>query len=230
MPGTRLITCMLAARSWLESPTTLNVVTALGTVLAGIGAILVILIAGPRYRLRYGPLTSQQLSDGSWKVHIYLSSRGRRDITRDAFDDGKPLVLDIGTSIRELVDVWSSHEAVRSVDARAEGTCLLVGPGLITRRLDFRFTVLAVARPTPLKCQASLIDVSVRRQFLTPTKRRAAAWCIIPLAVLAMIFVTGAILMSAGIRFQPFVVTAITAILTIGTASWINLRFRYPAD
>ena len=68
---------LAAAPSWVTSPLTLNIVTALGTLLAGIGAILVLLAAGPRYRLRYGPLKSRP--DGEkWKANIYLASRGRR--------------------------------------------------------------------------------------------------------------------------------------------------------
>lgn len=221
---------MLVARSWLESPTTLNVVTALGTILAGIAAVWVILIAGPRYRLRYGPLTSQQLSDGSWKVNIFLSSRGRRDITREAFDDGKPVGLDIGTSILKLAGVWSSNNAVRSVDARVEGTCLLVGPGLISRRLDLRFTVLAEAEPTRLKCQASLIDVSVRRQFVSPRGRNYAVWYITPALAIAAVFGANAVLSSAGIRFQPLVVSAISGVVSLVAGIWVILRFPYSAD
>jgi len=163
---------MLAAEgSWLTSPTTLNVVTALGTMLAGIGAVWVLLLAGPRYRLRYGPLKSSPHGDGSWKVLIYLSSRGRRDITRQAFDQDEPVAIDIGVHIRELANVWSSRETLRMVRHRAEGTRLLVGPGLIGRRQDLCFTAIADAKPKYPACQASLIDVRIRRQFLTPGQR-----------------------------------------------------------
>jgi hypothetical protein len=153
-------------------------VTALGSLLAGIGAIWVVLAAGPRYRLRYGPLTSR-LDDDKWKVHIYLSSRGRRDITRETFDEGKPVELDIGVRILDLGDkLWNSQESTRVVDHRADGTCLLVGPGVIHRQQDLRFTVTAEARPTRLICRASLIDVSVRSMRLTPRQRYEAiqAW------------------------------------------------------
>jgi hypothetical protein len=221
---------MLAARSWVESPTTLNVVTALGTMLAGIGAIWVLLIAGPRYRLRYGPVTSRQLPDGSWKVGIHLSSRGRRDITRDAFDEGKPILLDIGTSIRGLEGVWSSHESVRMVNARALGTCLLVGPGLIGRRQDLRFTVLVGAKPTGLRCQASLIDVSVRRQFLTPYRRFLASVFVGFAVTTGAVALTIAIVFSAGVQLQPAITFGIGIIFGIGLAVWAIVRSRYPHD
>jgi len=163
---------MLAAGSWLESPLTLNIVTAVGTLLAGVGAIWLILVAGPRYRLRYGPLVHEQLDDGSWKVVIYLSSRGRRDITRQAFDAGKPIELDIGVTILKLADdVWNSLKDTRVVDVQTSGTCLLVGPGVIHRWQDLRFTLTVATMPTTFTCRASLIDVNVRYQKLSPRRR-----------------------------------------------------------
>jgi hypothetical protein len=163
---------MLAAGgSWLTSSTTLSVVTALGTMLAALAAVWALLFAGPRYRLRYGPLKSSTLDDDSWRVLIYLSSRGRRDITRQAFDQDKPVEIDIGVPIRELANVWTSRKTLHTVDHRAEGTRVLVGPGLISRRQDLCFVVVADAKPKRPACKASLIDVRIRRQFLTPGQR-----------------------------------------------------------
>lgn len=172
---TCLISRMLAAGSWLESSLTLNIVTAAGTLLAGVGAIWLILVAGPRYRLRYGPLIREQLDDGSWKVLIYLSSRGRRDITRQAFDGDMPIELDIGVTILELADdVWNSPRDTRVVAARTSGTCLLVGPGVIHRWQDLRFNLTAASMPTTFTCRASLIDVNVRYQKLSPVAGSAS--------------------------------------------------------
>jgi hypothetical protein len=110
---------MLAATSWVSSPTTISVVSALAAVAGTLIAAWALVLAGPRYRLSYGPLASLWDQDGeSWRVTIWLSSRGRRDITRDAFDDGKPIELDIGVRIcGELVSVWSSQENVRIVES-----------------------------------------------------------------------------------------------------------------
>jgi hypothetical protein len=165
---------MLAATFSLTSPTTLGVVTAVGTLLAGLAAVWVLLVAGPRYRLLYGPMKKQQSGDGSWTVQIYVSGRGRRDITRDAFDDNKPVVLDIGVPIRKLTGTDTSHRAMRTVSHCVEGKCLHIGPGLIGRRQDLRFDVIAEGKPKPPKCQASLIDVRVRRQRLVPLARAVA--------------------------------------------------------
>jgi hypothetical protein len=222
---------MLAAGSWVTSPTTLSVVTAVGSILAAAAGVWVLLVAGPRYRLRYGPLTSKQLPDGSWLLGIHLSSRGRRDITRDAFDEGKPVELDTGVTIRGPVGVWSSEAAIRTVLHRAEGTCLLVGPGLIGRRQDLRFTVRAAAKPPAgLTCRASLINVQIRRQLLTP--RRRAYWVLLA-AMVATVVIGGvglAVLGSAGVHIDPATVGAIYGIVGILSLVWASRHFVTPDD
>jgi hypothetical protein len=228
--GTRAGYPVLATRSWLESPITLNVVTELGTLLAGIGAVWVILMVGPRYRLWYGPLWSRKHEDGSWEVLIYLSSRGRRDITRQAFDEGKPVELDIGVKIQELSDfVWSTRKSMRVVDARAEGTRLLIGPGLISRRQDLGFMLRTEAKPTRLTCQASLIDVRVRRQLLTPLGRIIFALVIgILVGCLTGALIIG-ILMSAGVKVQFWASVLLGFVAGAAILVWAYLRYP-PSD
>lgn len=223
---------MLASRSWAVSPTTLSVVTALGSILAAIAGVWVLLIAGPRYRLRYGPLASKQLQEDLWEVAIYLSSRGRLDITRDAFDQDQPVELDIGVAIRDPVDVWSSQESMRRLPHQVEGTRLLVGPGLIGRRQDLCFTVQAAAKPPGhLTCRASLINVRIRRQFLTPQRRLV----LFVFAAAAASLVIGAVAYkvlarTAGVHVAPWAAALIYAIfppVVLGWA-WRSPRFRIP--
>jgi hypothetical protein len=220
---------MLAdAPSWLTSSTTLSVVSALGTILAGIGAIWVLLVAGPRYRLRYGPLTSRR--DGEkWKADIYLASRGRRDITRNAFDEGRPIELNIGVPILTADCNWNSEQFARTVAFRKKGSRLLVGPDLIRRRQDLRFTVTTVEEPKGVACQASLIDVSIRRQRFTPRTRSNLA--------LAALLVEGGIVggVSAGIadtffgtETQTWLPPIVITINTVIVLSIWNSRFKYP--
>src|SRR5579871_656463 len=228
-PEDVLMAHMLAAGSWMTSPITLSVVTALGSILAAIAGVWVLLTAGPRYRLRYGPLTSKQLPDGSWLLGIHLSSRGRRDITRDAFDEGKPVELDTGVTIGDRVGVWSSEETTRTVPHRAEGTCLLVGPGLIGRRQDLRFTVRAAAKPPHgLTCRASLINVRIRRQFLTPQRRFPLVLVAVFLVSLAISTLAVVVAASAGVTISA---TASLVIYFSGlflAMVWLLIRFRTP--
>ena len=221
---------MLATRSWVESPITLNVVTAIGSILAGIGAVWVVLLARPTYRLRYGPLESRKLQDGSWQVGIYLSSRGRRDITRDAFDEGKPVELDIGVPIQRLVKTWNSQRDVRIVTAQVKGTCLLVGPGLINRRQDLRFTVIADVKPTGVTCKASLIDVSVREQSLGPEGHSWIAAFVTVALFMGTTFLALAIVTSFGIRLQDALQRAIFTAAGAFIGVWNRNRNPYPRD
>jgi hypothetical protein len=221
---------MLAARSWIESPITLNVVTTVGSMLAGIGAVCVVLLAEPRYRLRYGPLTSTKLQDGSWQVGIYLSSRGRRDITRDAFDDGKPVELDIGVPIQRLASVWNSQVAVRVVNAQVKDTCLLVGPGLINRRQDLRFTVITDEKPVGLTCLASLIDVSVREQSLGPKGHSWLAVFVTMVLFYGTVFLAIAIVRSFGVRLQDATLQPLFTGAGAFIGVWNRHRNPYPRD
>jgi hypothetical protein len=219
---------LAAAPSWVTSPLTLNIVTALGTLLAGIGAILVLLAAGPRYRLRYGPLKSRP--DGEkWKANIYLASRGRRDITRKAFDEDRPIELDIGVRILDADCSWNSQSFTRAVAFRPDGTLLLVGPDLIGRRQDLCFTVTTDEKPERVACQASLIDVSIRRQRLTPFTRYALALAAAMLYALVTGYLVGTFATSVGgsteIWLTIGIVFANTAILT----PLITTRFRFPS-
>jgi hypothetical protein len=91
-----------------------------------------------------------------WRVDIYLASRVRRDITREAFDGGEPIEFDIGVSILDQRVSWNPTEVARVVGARADGTCLPVGPGVIHRRQDLRFTLTTEEMPTGLTCRSSL--------------------------------------------------------------------------
>lgn len=52
----------------------------------------------------------QRKLDSPRLVSIQVASRGRRDIAREAFDEGKPLSLDLGTPIVECVKVTTSPQ------------------------------------------------------------------------------------------------------------------------
>lgn len=97
-------------------------------------------------------------------VNVELTSRGRSDIPRDAFDGGKPLCLDVGAPIVECLQVTTTPpdrpEPVWTID----GPKLLIGPSLIGRRQITVFSLL-VDGPTPRLSppEQSLVDVDLRR-------------------------------------------------------------------
>jgi hypothetical protein len=221
---------MLAARSWLESPLALNVATALGTVLAGVGAIWVVLRAGPHYRLRYGMGNSKKLADGSWQVEIYLWNNGRRDITSHAFAEGKPLELYPHVHIQKFLadDTWNSLPDVRIIDVRAEDRRLLVGPGLISRNQQLRFTVIADAKPHGMHAQASLINVDVQRWSLNPQQRLVISEIILVLAFYPAVKFGTAIVRSFGVHVQPLVQFGIFGLGCFLIGWWLYDRYPYP--
>jgi hypothetical protein len=206
------------------SPTWLSVVVALPPVLSAIAAIWFPTIAGPRYRLCYGPLLTKQLEDGSWRMTIYLSSRGRRDITRDAFDDGKPLALHFGVPIR-LTSVSSSRQDLRTVAHRAEGTRLLVGPGLIGRRQDLSFTAITKSEPVGVICQASLIDVRIRRQRRTPQQRASDLVELVIVVELLGWALVLFLLSLGGVSVNLWISFSVGLISVIAISGWISRPF-----
>src|SRR5689334_16305917 len=74
-----LITRMLAAASSTPSSDAVSVVAALASVFSGLIAAATLVLAGPRYRLHYGMLSTPR-RPGVWWVGIWLASYGRRDI------------------------------------------------------------------------------------------------------------------------------------------------------
>jgi hypothetical protein len=200
-----------------------DVVTALGGLLAGLAAVWGLLVAGPRYRLLYGPMKRhpiQEQSDGvevvHWRVDVYLSGRGRRDITRQAFDSNEPVTLDIGVPIRSPIRLMWRHKVQRAVPYRVEGTRLLVGPGLIGRDQDLRFSFRTDSRPKRLICQASLVDVRVRRQFTTPTLRSVGLSLLASITFTVALFLGAALLaVFLGIAENPWISYPVPIIITV---------------
>jgi hypothetical protein len=207
------------------SETAISVVTALASVLSGVIAAGTLLLAGPRYRLRYG-MKSTQTRPGLWWVGIWLASYGRRDITRKAFDDGQPIEFDISVDIRNQESTKSSQKSLRIVQSRVEGTRLLVGPGLIGRRQVLRFAVQAEAKPAGLTCQASLIDVSIRRQRLQPTVREAVTGLVWLFAVNYGAVVAVTVLQHHKVHINQQIVYGITIGASLVIFLWFYWRTR----
>ena len=111
---------------------------------------------------------------------------------------------------------------------RVEGKCLLVGPGLISRRQDLKFTVIADTHtePPPLICQASLIDVRVYRQWLAPLLRAQIILGVFTAAYFLAVFVAGFLLYEQGIGLN-LLILSVTAVVGYGAFSWW-LWHRYP--
>lgn len=96
-------------------------------------------------------------------VYFRLSSKGRRDIPRSAFDDGQPIRFDIGTPIVEClkVETWPRDRVDPSMSI--DGSTLLIHPSLMGKRQTTVFTLL-VDGPEPSlgMPEQTLIDVELK--------------------------------------------------------------------
>jgi hypothetical protein len=129
-------------------------------------------------------------------VEVTLFNAGRQAIPSDAFDRARPVVLDVGAPIVELLKV-TTPPGHPGFAVEIDGPALRIGPDLIPRRQKLSFSLL-VDGPTPkLSCrEAPLIDIDVRpgnppdpADALTLTQR-------VRLTVLMMVLVPAAWLLA----------------------------------
>jgi hypothetical protein len=100
-------------------------------------------------------------------VEIAVLNQGRLDIPTTAFDARKPLRLDVGAPIIEVLATATvpTNRAVPAV--HVDGTVLQIGPGLIPKRPTITLSILVDGPAPRLRCvEPELIDVEVdvRRQ------------------------------------------------------------------
>lgn len=175
---------MSIAGAWYASGTFWSGAGVVAAVLGAAAAVWVTLTVGfPRRRLFYrmwavAPLLitpANHHGDVELLYHgtcltdpraltIELISRGRKDIPSDAYNDGQPLQLDVGTHVVEVIQVASEPETLPPPRVSADETSLMIGPSLIGRRHRITLTVLTDGGPPSLSCKSSLIDVQVRRR------------------------------------------------------------------
>jgi hypothetical protein len=93
---------------------------------------------------------------------VQLVSRSRRDIAREAFDEGKPLCLDLGTPIVECLQVTTSPPDRPDPAWTLDGSKLQIGPSHFGRRQTTVFSLLVDGKsPRITPPQQSLIDVRI---------------------------------------------------------------------
>jgi len=93
-------------------------------------------------------------------VTVVIESDGRNSVQRDDFDNGEPLVLQLGADILEVIRASSSPAHYRVPLAVIEGQSLHIGPSRIGRQQTIFYTLIIDGRPE-LSCSAPLADVTV---------------------------------------------------------------------
>ncbi|WP_156077145.1 hypothetical protein [Saccharothrix sp. NRRL B-16314] len=108
-------------------------------------------------------------------ITVSLVSRSARDIPRAAFD-GTPLTLDFGVPVIGLLEQWSDpgRAAVCKPSVTVTATALTIGPALLTRSHELRYTVLVDGEPN-LAIQGELADVHIHTKPPRPRMTPAAS-------------------------------------------------------
>lgn len=207
---------MDVAGAWYSSGTLWTGVVV--PVLCAAAVVWVTLRVGfPRRRLYYGlravaPLLSApagmrsdlelrrrgKLLEDPYVLTVELVSRGRRDIPNEAYNNGEPLQLDVGSRIVEILQVRSKPETVPVPKIALDGTSLKIGPSLINKRHELTINVLTDGGTHSLTCSSPLIDVQVRpRSDERLAVRRFAVACIVVVA-LAVVVITSFVTLWVG--------------------------------
>jgi len=183
MGGMRVVTI---ATAWYASGTFWTAAGVMIALLVGAASIRVAYIVGfPRRRLLYAmPTVGAMLTapagvrgdlelrhrgkvlTAPGVVEVWLVSRGRKDIPSSAYDSRKPLRLDVGAGIVEVLHVTSDPPSIPKPKVTVEDTSLAIGPSLIGKRQKITFTLLTDGGRPHLTCESTLIDVQVREQDL----------------------------------------------------------------
>ena len=160
---------------------------------------------------------------------VQLVSRGRRDIAREAFDEGRPVCLDLSTPIVQCVKVTTSPSDRPDPSYALNGSKLLIGPSHFGKRQTTVFSLLLDGKtPEIVKPQQSLIDVEIRQGdgqtlFTSPTRwvfLSVVALAAAVAAAFASIFTSsnsGAAVATAGVA------TAALAVVVVPLIVWVSV-------
>ena len=160
--------------------------TALATLVAviiGLATIFLAMRVIPKRRLSYGiDLVTSLLAAPShtkgdlelrykdsvlkspYVVKVNMTVRGRQDIASEDYDDGRPLNLNLGCQIIELLEIESKPATAPVPPVTYEGTAIHVGPGLLVNRQKVTIAVLVDGGRPTLEIISPLKNVKLRKE------------------------------------------------------------------
>jgi len=196
---------VILAEAWYQSQLFWAIAAVAATVLVFIPSFWVAQRALPRRKLTYVMLSDTplltRLMHGKLEVRhegvalkhprvvtVQLESRGRQDIASSSFDQGKPLVLDLGVPIVDLLAAESDAKgAAPASQMNVDTTALRIGPSLIKNRHVLTYTVLVDGEPD-LTCHAALENVVVRASDLLESEARLS-WTSVILSTVSLLVI-----------------------------------------
>lgn len=156
-------------------------------------------------------------------VTVQLVSRGRRDVTREAFDDGKPLCLDLGTRIVECVEVTTSPSDRTDPEWAIDGSKLLIKPSHFGRRQTTVFSLLVDGEsPHIVPPKQSLVDVRIESEVVVERPRRTTQMRLVTAASVpsGLGILIGVLFSNQGSPIKRTIAAAL-ALLVVGLATAI---------
>ena len=124
-------------------------------------------------------------------VEVTLQSSGRQAITRDLFDEGRPIVLRLGTRVVDLLKVVSQPIEQKVPDYRLSNSAIEIGPGALAARQSITFSVLVDGQPE-LSAESPLADVTIGRKLITSEQKAwRISYVMMGVAVIALFLFLG---------------------------------------
>lgn len=96
-------------------------------------------------------------------VELYLVNRGRRDISTEAFDQHRPLRVDVGVPIVKMLNQVHTPAGLRPPRITVEGSVAELGPDMLKRGQAAAISLLVNgSAPTVTIPETPFIDIAVR--------------------------------------------------------------------
>jgi hypothetical protein len=108
-------------------------------------------------------------------VRIRLRTRFRKDILSDDFDQGKPIILDLGVGIVAKLAEDTGPGRLTLPPIEVKGTTIEIGPALLRKRQTITVTVLCGSRNPRLRLTVPLGDVKARAESYDYPKEQLRA-------------------------------------------------------
>lgn len=146
----------------------------------------------------------QVLMDGKPLADPYVTllrveNHSRRDIRSSDFDQGKPLVFNLGAKFEYATDAGSTIDYKQTL--KATDTAITVGPALIRGRQSLHMSIITEGRPSITCLNPPLVGVTVKEQgaggasalIIQPTWTMMVLGLVVLLSVLVLLGSTAGI-------------------------------------
>jgi hypothetical protein len=123
-------------------------------------------------------------------VEVTFLSNGRQSISSESFSQGRPLILDFGVTVVEILKAAGQPAEQAIPDYKLDVSKLKIGPSGIAAKQKIDFSLLVDGNPR-INLISNLPDVQVRRQQANadPLVRRAGVISGLAITVIAVIVV-----------------------------------------